>query len=35
MRKLVRLVISAAVTVFLVWMLPAAAHAGLTATAID
>ena len=35
MRKLVRLAITAAVTVFLVWVLPAAAQAGLTATAVD
>jgi len=35
MRKLIRLAITAVVTVFLVWALPAAAQAGLTATAAD
>jgi hypothetical protein len=35
MRKLVRLAITAAVTAFLVWVLPAAAHAGLSVTGAD
>jgi hypothetical protein len=35
MRRIVRLAITAVVTGFLVWVLPAAAQAGLTATAID
>jgi hypothetical protein len=35
MRKLIRLAITAVVTAILVWVLPAAAQAGLTATAVD
>ena len=35
MRRRIRLAITAVVTVFLVWVLPAAAQAGLTATAAD
>ena len=35
MRKVIRLAISAVVTVFLVWVMPAAAQAGITATAVD
>ena len=35
MRRRIRLAITAVVTVFLVWVLPAAAQAGITATAAD
>jgi hypothetical protein len=35
MRRLIRLAITAVVTALLVWVLPAAAQAGLTATAAD
>jgi ferric-dicitrate binding protein FerR (iron transport regulator) len=34
-RKLIRLAITAAVTAFLVWLLPVAAQAGIVATGID
>lgn len=35
MRKLIRLAITAVVTGLLVWVLPAAAQAGITATGVD
>jgi hypothetical protein len=35
MRRLIRLAITAVVTALLVWVLPAAAQAGITATAAD
>jgi hypothetical protein len=35
MRKLIRPAITAVVTAFFVWLVPAAAQAGLTATGID
>ena len=35
MRKLIRLAITAMVTGFLVWVVPVAAQAGITATAVD
>ena len=35
MRKFIRLAISAVVTGFLVWVLPVAAQAGITATGVD
>ena len=35
MRKVIRLAITAVVTGFLVWVLPAAAQAGIIATGVD
>jgi hypothetical protein len=35
MRKSIRLAVAAVVTGFLVWVLPAAAHAGIVATGVD